>query len=192
LKLVVGLGNPGPEYARTRHNVGFLVADELGRALRADFTVRKFGAEIAEATAGAERLWIMKPQTFMNHSGEAVGPALRWLKLSLDDLVVVHDDIELDAFRIQVKVGGGHSGNNGVKSVNAHVGGPDYPRVRVGVGRPPAPVDPADWVLGRFPRGQERELEDCVAWASQAVRAIVERGAVKAMNEFNRRKDAGT
>lgn len=191
MKLVVGLGNPGPEYARTRHNVGFLVAEELSRALRADFTVRKFGAEIAEATAGAERVWIMKPQTYMNHSGEAVGPALRWLKLGLDDLVVVHDDIELDAFRVQVKVGGGHSGNNGVKSVNAHVGGPDYARVRVGVGRPPPPVDPADWVLGKFSRGQERELEDCVAWASQAARAVVERGAVKAMNEFNRRKDAG-
>jgi len=191
LKLVVGLGNPGPEYARTRHNVGFLVADELSRVLRADFRLRKFGAEIAEATAGAERVWIMKPQTFMNHSGEAVGPALRWLKLGLDDLVVVHDDIELDAFRVQVKVGGGHSGNNGVKSVNAHVGGPDYPRVRVGVGRPPAPVDPADWVLGRFSRGQERELEECVAWASQAARAVVEKGAAKAMNEFNRRKDAG-
>jgi PTH1 family peptidyl-tRNA hydrolase len=191
LKLVVGLGNPGPEYARTRHNVGFLVADELCRALRTDFSVRKFGAEIAEATAGAERVWIMKPQTYMNHSGEAVGPALRWLKLGLDDLVVVHDDIELEAFRVQVKVGGGHSGNNGVKSVNAHVGGPDYPRVRVGVGRPPPPVDPADWVLGRFGKAQERELEDCVAWASQAARAVVERGAVKAMNEFNRRKEAG-
>lgn len=191
MKLVVGLGNPGPEYARTRHNVGFLVADELCRALRADFSVRKFGAEIAEATAGTERVWIMKPQTYMNHSGEAVGPALRWLKLGLDDLVVVHDDIELEAFRVQVKVGGGHSGNNGVKSVNAHVGGPDYPRVRVGVGRPPPPVDPADWVLGRFSKGQERELEECVAWASQAARAVVERGAVKAMNEFNRRKEAG-
>ncbi len=191
MKLVVGLGNPGPEYARTRHNVGFLVADELCRALGASFAVKKFGAEIAEATAGGERVWIMKPQTYMNHSGEAVGPALRWLKLGLEDLLVVHDDIELEAFRVQIKVGGGHSGNNGVKSVNAHVGGPEYPRVRVGVGRPPAPVDPADWVLGRFPKGQERELTDCVEWASAAARAVVERGAAKAMNEFNRRKEAG-
>jgi len=191
LKLVVGLGNPGPDYARTRHNVGYRVADLLARELRSDFTVRKFAAEIAEATAGGERLWIMKPQTYMNHSGEAVGPALRWLKIGLPDLVVVHDDIELDAFRVQLKVGGGHSGNNGVKSVNAHVGGPDYARVRVGVGRPPAAADPADWVLGKFPRGQERELEEFLAWATQATRAVVEKGAVKAMNEFNRRKEAG-
>jgi len=191
LKLVVGLGNPGPDYARTRHNVGYLVADLLASECRADFRVHKFAAEIAEATVGGERAWIMKPQTYMNHSGEAVGPALRWLKVGLEDLVVVHDDIELDAFRVQVKVGGGHSGNNGVKSVNAHVGGQGYARVRVGVGRPPPQVDPADWVLGRFARGQEKELEECLAWATQAARAVVERGAVKAMNEFNRRKEAG-
>jgi PTH1 family peptidyl-tRNA hydrolase len=191
LKLVVGLGNPGPDYARTRHNVGWMVADLLAREWRTDFAVRKFGAEIAEASAGGERVWVMKPQTYMNHSGEAVGPALRWLKIGLEDLVVVHDDIELDAFRIQVKVGGGHSGNNGVKSVNAHVGGPGYARVRVGVGRPPPQVDPADWVLGRFGKGQDQELQDCIAWAAQAARAVVEKGAVKAMNEFNRRKEAG-
>jgi PTH1 family peptidyl-tRNA hydrolase len=191
LKLVVGLGNPGTEYARTRHNVGYQVADLLARAWRCDFTVRKFAAEIAEASAGGERVWIMKPTTYMNHSGEAVGPALRWLKIGLPDLLVVHDDIELDAFRVQIKIGGGHSGNNGVKSINAHVGGPDYARVRVGVGRPPPAVDPADWVLGRFPRGQEPELDECLAWAAQAARAAVEKGAVKAMNEFNRRKEAG-
>jgi PTH1 family peptidyl-tRNA hydrolase len=191
LKLVVGLGNPGPDYARTRHNVGWMVADLLAREWRTGFTVRKFGAEIAEVTSGGERVWVMKPQTYMNHSGEAVGPAVRWLKIGLEDLVVVHDDIELDAFRVQVKVGGGHSGNNGVKSVNAHVGGPGYARVRVGVGRPPPQVDPADWVLGRFGRGQEKELEDCIGWAAQAARAVVEKGAAKAMNEFNRRKEAG-
>jgi PTH1 family peptidyl-tRNA hydrolase len=191
LKLVVGLGNPGPDYARTRHNVGWMVADLLAREWRTGFTVRKFGAEIAEVTSGGERVWVMKPQTYMNHSGEAVGPAVRWLKIGLEDLVVVHDDIELDAFRVQVKVGGGHSGNNGVKSVNAHVGGPGYARVRVGVGRPPPQVDPADWVLGRFGKGQEQELQDCIAWAAQAARAVVEKGAAKAMNEFNRRKEAG-
>jgi PTH1 family peptidyl-tRNA hydrolase len=191
LKLVVGLGNPGPDYARTRHNVGWMVADLLAGEWRTAFTVRKFGAEIAEASAGGERVWIMKPQTYMNHSGEAVGPALRWLKIGLEDLVVMHDDIELDAFRIQVKVGGGHSGNNGVKSVNAHVGGPGYARVRIGVGRPPPQVDPADWVLGRFGKGREQELEECIGWAAQAARAVVEKGAVKAMNEFNRRKEAG-
>ncbi len=188
MKLVVGLGNPGEDYARTRHNVGFLVADGLARALRADFASRKFGAEIAEATVGRERVWIMKPQTYMNHSGEAVGAALRFWKLGLEDLVVAHDDLELEAFRVQVNLGGGHGGNNGVKSVNAHVGSPEYVRVRVGIGRPPPRMDPADYVLGRFARSDDQELELCVARAVEAARMVVELGAVKAMNEFNRRR----
>jgi len=188
LKLLVGLGNPGPDYARTRHNVGFLVADEVARLTGAGFTLRKFGAEVAEAVAGGERFWIVKPQTYMNHSGEAVGAAMRFWKLEPADLVVVHDDLELDSFRVQVKVGGGHGGHNGLKSVNAHVGSPDYARVRVGVGRPPAQVDPADWVLGRFPRSEDREVLDVVERGAAAARAVVVDGAAKAMNEFNRRK----
>lgn len=187
MKLVVGLGNPGPEYARTRHNVGFLVADRLAHALRAKFDTKKFAAELAEARAGGERVWIMKPQTFMNASGEAVGAALRFWKLELADLVVVHDDLELEPFRVQLKVGGGHGGNNGVKSVNAHVGSPEYARVRVGVGRPPAAMDPADYVLGKWPKGCEAELEDCVERATEAARLCVELGAAKAMNQVNRR-----
>jgi len=188
LKLLVGLGNPGPEYARTRHNVGFLVADEVARMAGAGFTLKKFGAEIAAAAAGGERFWIVKPQTYMNHSGEAVGAAMRFWKLDVTDLVVVHDDLELDSFRVQVKVGGGHAGHNGLKSVNAHVGSPDYARVRVGVGRPPPQVDAADWVLGRFSRSEDREVVDVVERGAAAARAVVVDGAAKAMNEFNRRK----
>jgi peptidyl-tRNA hydrolase, PTH1 family len=190
LKLVVGLGNPGEEYARTRHNVGFLVADRLALLARARFTAQKFAAELAEARLGPERVWIMKPQTYMNSSGEAVGAALRFWKLDLDDLVVVHDELELDPYRVQLKVGGGHSGHNGVKSVNAHVGGPDYARVRIGVGRPPAAMDPTDYVLGRFPKADEAELDACLERASEAARLAVELGAAKAMNQVNRRARA--
>jgi PTH1 family peptidyl-tRNA hydrolase len=190
LKLVVGLGNPGEEYARTRHNVGFLVADRLALLARARFTAQKFAAELAEARLGPERVWIMKPQTYMNSSGEAVGAALRFWKLDLDDLVVVHDELELDPYRVQLKVGGGHSGHNGVKSVNAHVGGPDYARVRVGVGRPPAAMDPTDYVLGKFPKADEAELDACLERASEAARLAVELGAAKAMNQVNRRARA--
>ena len=191
MKLVVGLGNPGEDYARTRHNLGFLVAEGLARAYRADFSTRKFGAEIAETGVGGERVWIMKPQTYMNHSGEPVGAALRFWKLQLEDLVVVHDDLELEPLRVQIKVGGGHGGHNGLKSVNAHVGGPDYVRVRVGVGRPPPRMDPADYVLGCFGRGEEKAVEACVAWAVEAARTAVEVGPVKAMNQFNRRQPPG-
>ncbi len=188
MKLVVGLGNPGPEYARTRHNVGFLVADEVARSLGATFSAGKFSAEVAEGRLAGEKVLVVKPRTFMNRSGEAVGPLLRFWKAELGDVAVVHDDIELEPFRIQVKVGGGHAGHNGLKSLNAHLGSPDYARVRVGVGRPPPRVDPADWVLGRFGRDEEARLEECVAQAAAAARAVVEQGAVKAMNLFNRRE----
>jgi peptidyl-tRNA hydrolase, PTH1 family len=192
MKLVVGLGNPGEEYARTRHNVGFLVADRLAHLARARFTAEKFAAELAEARLGPERVWIMKPQTYMNASGEAVGAALRFWKLDLLDLVVVHDDLELEPYRVQLKVGGGHGGHNGVKSLNAHLPGPDYPRVRIGVGRPPPVMDPADYVLGRFPRDEEAALEACLEQATEATRLAVELGAAKAMNKVNRRaREAG-
>lgn len=190
MKLVVGLGNPGEDYARTRHNVGFEVADRLARALGAEFTVRKFAAELAEARAGAEKVWIMKPQTWMNRSGEAVGPALRFWKLGLEDLVVVHDDLELEPFRVQVKVGGGDGGHNGLRSVNAHAGGRDYARVRVGVGRPPPQMDPADFVLGRWRKADEAEVDGSVERAADAARLCVELGAAKAMNQVNRRAPA--
>jgi PTH1 family peptidyl-tRNA hydrolase len=187
MKLVVGLGNPGEEYARTRHNVGYLVADRLAVLARARFTAQKFAAELAEARLGPERVWIMKPQTYMNASGEAVGAALRFWKLDLEDLVVVHDDLELEPFRVQLKVGGGHGGHNGIKSVNAHAGGPDYARVRIGVGRPPPVMDPADYVLGRFSRADEAQLEEALERATEAARLAVELGAAKAMNQVNRR-----
>ena len=190
MKLLVGLGNPGLEYACTRHNVGYLVAEEAARQLGVGFALRKFGAEIAEAGSGEGKLFIMKPQTYMNHSGESVGPAMRFWKLEAGDLVVVHDDLELEEFRVQVKVGGGHGGNNGVKNVNLHLGTAEYPRVRVGVGRPPPRMDPADYVLGRFAKGTEAELRACVELAAAAARAVAEKGAVKAMNEFNRRRTA--
>jgi peptidyl-tRNA hydrolase, PTH1 family len=187
MKLVVGLGNPGEEYARTRHNVGFLVADRLAQIAQARFTAQKFAAELAEARLGPERVWIMKPQTYMNHSGEAVGAALRFWKLDLLDLVVVHDELELEPFRVQLKVGGGHGGHNGVKSVNAQVGSPDYARVRIGVGRPPPVMDPVDYVLGRFQKADEAALAACLAQATDAARLAVELGPHKAMNQVNRR-----
>ena len=177
MKLVVGLGNPGEGYARTRHNVGFLVADRVALALGAPFAVRKFAAELAECRAGSDRVLVMKPQTFMNHSGEAVGAALRFWKLGLEDLVLIHDDLELQPFRVQLKVGGGDGGHNGIKSVNAHVGSRDYARVRVGVGRPPPAMDPADYVLGQWKRADDAAVDEAVDRACDAARLCVELGA---------------
>jgi len=190
LKLVVGLGNPGPDYARTRHNVGFVVADRLAAQLGARFQGGKFSAEEAQGRAGEERVVLLKPLTYMNHSGEAVGPALRFYKLGLEDLVVIHDDLELAPYRVQLKVGGGHGGHNGLKSLNGHLSGAEYARVRVGVGRPPPMMDPADYVLGKFPKDEGAELEVCLERALEATRLCVELGAAKAMNQVNRRASA--
>ena len=158
----------------------------------AGFTAQKFAAELAEAGIGGERVWIMKPQTYMNHSGEAVGAALRFWKLAAADLVVVHDDLELEPFRVQLKVGGGHGGHNGLKSVNAHVGSPEYARVRLGVGRPPPRGGSRPTtVLGRFAKRRRRRSGGLLERAAAAARAWRWTGAAKAMNEFNRRPRAG-
>lgn len=188
MKLVVGLGNPGEDYAPTRHNLGFRVVERVARSFGAPFASRKFGAELAEAAVGKERVLIMKPQTYMNASGEAVGAAARFFKVELEDLLVVHDDLELEPFRVQVKRGGGHGGHNGLKSLNAHLGSPDYVRVRLGVGRPPPRMQAADFVLGRFPGAEAEQVEACVERAAVAVRQVVELGATSAMNAFNRRE----
>ena len=191
MKLVVGLGNPGAKYARTRHNVGFMVADEVAKRIGAEPASAKFEAAIAESKRfgkGGEKVWVMKPETFMNRSGESIGPALRFWKAELGDLVVVHDDLELDAFRVQIKVGGGNGGHNGLKSLNAHLGGAEYCRVRVGVGRPPPVMDPADYVLGKFEQVNEAAVQASVDEAAAAVVMILEVGVAKAMNQFNRRK----
>src|SRR5947209_5174805 len=132
-----------------------MAADEVAREMGAPFTVKKFGAEIAEGVVGGEKVWVMKPMTFMNLSGESVGPAMRFWKSAPAEVVVIHDDLDLEPFRVQVKVGGGHGGHNGLKSLLAHLGGADFVRVRIGVGRPPPEMDPADYVLGRFSKGEE-------------------------------------
>lgn len=187
MKLVVGLGNPGAKYAQNRHNVGFMVADELARRMGASFGTKKFGAEIAEGAMGGEKVWVVKPQTFMNASGETVGPAMRFWKLGLGEVVVVHDDLELTPFRVQLKVGGGHGGHNGLKSLQTHLGGADFVRVRVGIGRPPPVMDPADYVLGSFGKGEAAALAECVNRAADAAEAAVKDGPMKAMNVVNRR-----
>jgi len=190
LKLLVGLGNPGSDYERTRHNVGFMVADCVARRLGASFASRKFGAEIAEAEVAGEKVLLLKPQTFMNHSGEPVGATARFYKVAPADVVVAHDDLELDPFRVQLKIGGGDGGHNGIKSVNAHVGSKDYARVRLGVGRPPPAMDPADYVLGTWKRADDAAVDVAVDRAADAARLCVELGATKAMNQVNRRARA--
>jgi PTH1 family peptidyl-tRNA hydrolase len=199
--LIVGLGNPGPEYEHNRHNVGFMVLDELARRWRAGSFRRqpKFEAEVCTAQHAGESRVLLKPQTYMNLSGRSVGKALAFYQRSLEDVVVVHDDIDLDFGRIRLKKGGGHGGHNGLRSLISTVG-PDFVRVRIGVGRPPGEAhgnrsekQVADYVLQDFHKTEKPELPFLIGEASDAVEAILERGLTLAMNRFNvREKSTGT
>jgi PTH1 family peptidyl-tRNA hydrolase len=184
--LVAGLGNPGREYAATRHNVGFMVADELARRLGGSWRA-KFSGDLAEVRLDGLRLALLKPQTFMNESGRSVGAAVRFFKVEPESLLVVHDEVDLEPGRLQVRLGGGLAGHNGLRSVAQHVGTPDFARLRIGVGRPergdPRPV--ADFVLSEFP--PELDVESLVARAADAVETVASEGLEEAQNRFNER-----
>jgi len=184
-RLVVGLGNPGREYAFTRHNAGFLVVDLLGDDLRATYWKDQGGAKVAVVRFGGEDLVLAKPQTFMNLSGTSVKKLVELYAADLADIVVVHDDIDLAAGKVRVKRGGGHGGHNGLRSLHERLGGGDYLRVRVGVGRPPGRMDAADYVLQPLKGAAWDELEASVPTAAQAVISVLEQGPDLAMQEFN-------
>ena len=172
---MVGLGNPGRRYERTRHNVGFLVADELARRNGGDWRKRK-RAEAAPVNLGPSNVTLLKPQTFMNDSGAALSDH------RAADLIVVHDDLDLPPGDVRVKVGGGAGGHNGLRSLISRLG-PDFVRVRIGIGRPPAgsPMSVTDYVLGRM----DSAVRDAVSRAGDAVETVVEEGPEAAMNRFN-------
>ena len=182
MRLLVGLGNPGPKYERTRHNIGFRVAMEAARKLGAGSWGERWGAQIA----GARDTLIMLPQDYMNLSGEAVGQAARFYKIEQSQVAVVHDEIDLEFGRIQVKQGGGDAGHNGLRSIRQHLGGETI-RVRFGVGRPAEQREGADWVLGRFSQDEEKELEQLIPFAADAAIAALDEGPLAAANKFNRR-----
>ena len=155
MRLIVGLGNPGPQYARNRHNVGFMAADAIARAHLFSPFRRKFSGEIAEGAIGGARAALLKPMTYMNDSGAAVAAAARFFKIPAEDIVVVHDEIDLAPGRLRVKRGGGTAGHNGLESIAGHLGA-DFMRVRIGVGHPGDPDRVADYVLCDFAKA-ERE-----------------------------------
>lgn len=192
--LVAGLGNPEPRYAGTPHNVGFMVIEELSR--RHDSSARsKFSGTIADArlrNAGDDsvRLALLQPLTYMNESGRSVGPALRFYKLPADALLVVHDEVDLEPGRIQVRAGGGLAGHKGLKSIVAHIGTPEFLRVRVGVGRPGRGDrrSVADYVLAAF--SSEIDVEQIVSRAADAVECVALEGLEAAQRRYNGEADA--
>lgn len=181
----MGLGNPGPEYALTRHNAGFMAIDLLGEDLRATYWKEQAGAKVANVRFGDRTLVLAKPQSFMNLSGRPVRRLIDEYEVDVEDLVVVHDDIDLAAGRVLVKRGGGHGGHNGLRSLHESLGSDAYLRVRIGVGRPPGRMDAADYVLQPLKGAALEELVASIPTAAQATITLLERGASAAMQEFN-------
>ena len=184
--LVVGIGNPGRRYAGTRHNVGWMVCDELARRHGASFRSR-FSGELAETRLDDARVALLKPGTYVNESGRSVAPAARFFKLDPGALLVVHDEVDLDTGRLQARLGGGLAGPNGLRSIAKHLGTPEFLRLRIGVGRPergdPRPV--ADFVLSAF--GPEVDVDGLVGRAADAVETIARDGLEEAQRRFNER-----
>ena len=184
--LIVGLGNPGEQYENTRHNVGFLVADELGE--RGSFPIQrlKFKALTNTAVIGGQGALVMKPTTYMNLSGEAVGEAARFYKIPPGRVLVISDDVDLPLGKLRIRTGGSAGGHNGLKSVIQHLGADQFPRLKVGVGGKPHPdYDMADWVLGKLQGEDKKVMDQAVKRAADAVECFLRDGPQKAMNQFN-------
>ena len=184
--LIVGLGNPGGQYDNTRHNAGYAVADELAR--RGGFAIQRvrFKALTAAAQVGGQGALVMKPTTYMNLSGEAVGEAARFYKLSPERVLVISDDVDLPLGRLRLRVSGSAGGHNGLKSIIQHLGSDQFPRLKVGVGGKPHPdYDLADWVLGKLAGEDKKLMDETVKRAADAVECFLKDGPQKAMNQFN-------
>jgi PTH1 family peptidyl-tRNA hydrolase len=185
MHLVVGLGNPGLEYQDHRHNLGFKIVDELRARARGSLPRAKFGAELCEVTLAGERILLCKPMEFMNVSGQVVARVASFWKIPAADLTVVHDELDLPFGRLKLGTGGGHGGHNGIRSILAELGEAGFGRVRVGVGRPAAGRDPADYVLSELSRAEAKELPALLGTAADAIEMIVAKGLPAAMNRFN-------
>ena len=185
--LIAGLGNPGREYEKTRHNTGFLALDLLAKALGVRVNKPKFKGEVGVCDYKGKRLILVKPQTYMNASGLCIEPCAHFYKIPPERVLVLFDDISLDVGRTRVRRKGSAGGHNGIKSIIARLGSQDFPRVKIGVGQKPTPAyDLADWVLGRFPKEQEPALKMALEHATAAVRLLVEGKTDEAMNLYNR------
>jgi PTH1 family peptidyl-tRNA hydrolase len=190
LVLVVGLGNPGREYASTRHNLGWLALDELvRRASNVTGWKKKFQGEFTKGTIAGRECVFLRPETYMNESGRSVQPALQFFHVAPRDMIVLHDELDLQFADVRVKLGGGHAGHNGLRSLVQHLGTPEFVRVRMGVGRPPAGFtgEVADYLLSSFTAVERASVPDIVDKGVQATQKVLSEGVERAMNEANTR-----
>ena len=182
--LIVGLGNPGKEYETTRHNAGFMVIDALADKLGADVSEKKHKGLCGKAVIGGQKCILLKPQTYMNSSGESIRAAADYFKIATEDIIVIYDDISLAPGQLRVRAKGSAGGNNGIKSIIAHLGTQEFPRVRVGVGEKPSRMDLADYVLGHFTKDERVIMDKACERAADAIRMIISEDADAAMNQY--------
>jgi len=185
MKIVVGLGNPGPKYDRTRHNVGFRVIDELSQRLGAGKPRLRFDATLAEGSLGAEKVLLASPQTYMNESGRSVRQLVDFFGLQLGDLLVVCDDFNLELARLRMRAGGSAGGQKGLADMIRKLATEDFPRLRIGIGRPPQHMDSSDFVLSKFKRSEQQSIDDAVVRAAEGVELWIRSGIGPAMNRIN-------
>ena len=187
--LVVGLGNPGDKYSSTRHNIGFMVADELANRYTGKFSTHKYRALVSEVRLGvgseAPKLIIIKPSTYMNDSGNAVAPLAKYFNTAPQQIIAIHDELDIPFNAIRVKLGGGDNGHNGLKSLTQSLSTPDYFRIRVGIGRPTTPQDTADYVLDNFSKAERSVVPDLALRACDAIESLVNKGLENTQQNFN-------
>ena len=185
--LVVGLGNPGLQYEKTRHNVGFMSADLLMKKEGGEFTKHKMDSHFGECEIGKKRILVMKPQTFMNNSGTAVSAVSKFYKIPADKIIIISDDISLDVGKIRIRRKGSHGGHNGLKDIFQLMGTDNIMRIKIGVGAKPHPdYDLVDWVLGKFPKEDEENLSTALDNSVKAIEEIIKRGIDSAMNKYSK------
>lgn len=189
--IVVGLGNPGPRYEATRHNVGQMVVDELASRRGETLRAHRSNARAAESwlRPGAAKMVLAKPNSFMNVSGGPVSALAKFYGVPAERIVVVHDELDIPFDTLKLKTGGGHGGHNGVRDVAKALGTPDFPRVRVGIGRPPGRQDPADWVLDPFSSAERATLTHLIADAADAVEQLIDEGLTSAQQRYHAPRD---
>lgn len=188
MKVIVGLGNPGSEYAKTKHNVGFMFIDAMAEKLGVSEWRDKFEAKIAETRIGSEKVLLVKPMTYMNESGQAVGSIMSFYKLLPEDLIVVHDDMDIPAGTIRIRKKGSAGGHNGIKSILAHVGDEHFARVRIGIGRPLTGWTVVNHVLAPFSNEDAPRIDEAIKYLEPAVECIINDDVDMAMNKFNPKK----
>jgi PTH1 family peptidyl-tRNA hydrolase len=183
--LVVGLGNPGPRYAATRHNAGFFVVDLLAERIGGRFKAHKGRADVVEGRLAGTPVVLAKPKSFMNESGGPIVAISRFYKVPLERIAIVHDELDLPFGALRLKRGGGDGGHNGLRSASAALGSNEYARIRFGIGRPPGRQDPADYVLREFAASERKELAFLVDRAADAVELLIAQGLEPAQNQYN-------